>query len=197
MRRIEQAVDEAVFDHRRVVAQHARQLPHYRIHQRHRRQFAAGQHEIAKADFFIDDPVEQALVDRFVASAQQHQTRLVLQLHHPLMVQRPALRRHEHHPRRGKPQAHLALTGGFDRRFQRLGQHHHAGTAAVRAVVHGAVLVGREIARIPQRQAPAPLLEAAAGHARLRQRGKHFGKQADDVKLHRALSHARAVSPAP
>jgi hypothetical protein len=31
----------------------------------------------------------------------------------------------------------------------------------------------------------------------LRQRGKHFGKQAHDVKLHRALSDGFALSPAP
>jgi hypothetical protein len=49
------------------------------------------------------------------------------------------------------------------RRFQRLGQHHHAGAAAIRAVIHGAVIVGGEITRIPQRQATFILFKRTPG----------------------------------
>jgi hypothetical protein len=168
MRAVQQALHETVFGRRSVVIQHARQLPDHRIHQRHRRQFAARQYKVADADFLIDAALQQTLVHRFVPSAQQHQTRLFTQSHDPIMRQRPALRRHVHHPRRRQTCRHLALARRAQRLLQRPRQHHHARTAAIGPVVHRAVAVGGEIARIPQVQATPALLERAPGNARLR-----------------------------
>ncbi len=185
MRRVEQAVDEAVLDRRGIVAQHAGDEPHHRIHQGHRRQLAAGQHEVAEGDFLVDAAVQQALVHRLVAAAQDDETGLVLQCHHAFVGQRLALRRHEDHTGRRQAHVDLPLLGRIDRGFERLRQHHHAGSAAIGAVIHGAVTVLGEIARIPDLQGPALLLEGAAGDSRLRQCGEHFWEQAHDVKLHR------------
>src|SRR5262249_47736178 len=57
-----------------------------------------------------------------------------------------------------------------DRLRERLGEHHHTGTAPVRPVVDRAVVVGREIARVPQREAPQPLFPPPPRNAEIRDR---------------------------
>jgi hypothetical protein len=59
------------------------------------------------------------------------------------------------------------MTGArlVDRGEQRLGLHHHAGTAAVRGVVDGAVLVVREVARVDRVDRDRPGFARATDHA--------------------------------
>ncbi len=188
VRRIEQAIDEAVLDGRCLRVQDTGQQADHRVHQRHGRQFTTRQDKVADADFLVDATVQQTLVHGFIAATQDHETRLGFQLRHFFVCQRTALRRHEHHAGRGQSQFGLALFRGSDRRFEGTGHHHHAGATAIRAVIHGAVIVSREITGIPQRQATFTLLEGTPGHTRLRQRGKHFREQGHDIKLHRSPS---------
>src|SRR3990170_5280452 len=126
LRAIQQPVGEGFLHRRGAVAERARQLPHARVHQRHRRQLAAGEHEVADRDFLVDPALEQPLVHALVPSAQQRQRLLPRKLHHPAVIELAALRRQIHHP------AASCTFHGVERSLQRLGKHHHPAPAAAR-----------------------------------------------------------------
>ena len=193
VRTIEQPVDEAVLHGRLRIAQHARQLPHHRIDQRHGGQLPARQNEIAQTDFLVHAAIDETLIDGFVPPAQQHEPGLVRESHDPFVVERRTLRRHHHHTCTAYALGRLRRFRRADRRFERLGQHDHAWTAAIRPVVDGTVIIRREIARIPRPQAESALLRRSARDAPLGDRAEHLGKERDDIELHRAL---RGVDPA-
>ena len=74
MRAIEQAVQRGVEAVELVaarVAQHARLQAGHGIQQGQRRDFAAGEHEVAQADLINDVTVNKALVNAFVAPAYE------------------------------------------------------------------------------------------------------------------------------
>ena len=61
MRAIEQSVHKRILACRLRIAEHPGQLPHDAIDQHHRRQFAAGEHEVPQTDLAIDMVINEAL----------------------------------------------------------------------------------------------------------------------------------------
>jgi len=67
---------------------------------------------------------------------------------------------------------------------QRLDQHHHAGTAAVGAVIDTAIVVVGEVAEWPQRDADLARFERTPRDAVRQVRREQLWKQRDDVEAH-------------
>src|SRR3546814_8045105 len=99
VRAVERAVAlEAVLDGGFGVVQRALLQPSDGIDHHRRGQLAAGQDVVADGNLLVDLGRQQALVDAFVAAAQQDHPRLGRQLPHPRLGQRAALRaRSEEH----------------------------------------------------------------------------------------------------
>ena len=166
------------------VVQHAGQSAHDRIDQHHGGEFPAGQYVIADRDFLVDFALNQAFVHTFVATAQQHDTRRCRQFAHSGIRQRPALRGQVDDPGPLDPQCLLSPPRGINRLRQRVHQHDHAGTTAIRTVVDRLVIVGGVVARVPGLKAPDALLDCPSRHTVLRHRVEHRRKQRDDIDLH-------------
>src|ERR1700741_2492165 len=62
LRAVEQPVGERLFQRRGLGPERPRQLPHHRVHQRHRRDLASREHEVADGYLFVDPALEQSLV---------------------------------------------------------------------------------------------------------------------------------------
>ena len=70
----------------RASRQHPRQQPRHRIHQHHRRQLAARQHEIAQRDFIGHQMLAHPLVHALIVPADQRNARLSGQFARDLLV---------------------------------------------------------------------------------------------------------------
>src|SRR6185436_11928390 len=115
------------------------------------------------------------------------------QLHHPAVIQLAALGREIDHPARASRGFH-----SVQRSFYRLGQHHHAGPAAVRTVIDRPVVVRREVARVPGLQRPQARLQRAAGNPALRHRCEHLGEDRDRVETdHQSTPHSTTILRSP
>jgi hypothetical protein len=68
--------------------------------------------------------------------------------------------------------------------LQRLGQQHHAGPAAERAVVHALVHTVAEVAQRPQAHVHLLRFECAPRHAERKVRREQFREQREDVEAH-------------
>src|SRR2546427_12934830 len=93
LRAVEKAARERLLERRLCIAQRPRQLAHHRVDQRHRRELAAREHEVAERQLLVDAPRQEALIDAFVAAAKQRQRALLRQLHHLAVIEPAALRR--------------------------------------------------------------------------------------------------------
>src|SRR5580765_4403320 len=71
LRAVEQPVGERFLDRRGVVAERSRQLAHHRVHQRHRRQLTAREHEVSDRDFLVDALFQQPLVYALISPTQK------------------------------------------------------------------------------------------------------------------------------
>lgn len=187
---VEQAILEAVLLVGLGIAQHAGLQAGHAVEQRHRGQFPAGQDEIAQAQLQVDVAVDEALVDALVAAAQQDRPRAGRELAHDGLVD-AAAGGGEVHDRRalGAGGAH-----GREAALQRLDEHHHAGAAAIGAVVDAAVVVVGELAQRPQVHVDLLRLVRAARHAQRQVRGEEVGEQRDDVETHRHSLKSRGPS---
>jgi hypothetical protein len=183
MRVVEQPVHERILARRFRVTQRPRQLAHHAVDHHHRRELAAGEHVVADRNLVVRCAPDQSLVDPFVASGEHHDALLFRKLRHQRVIEHAPLRRQVHHSRLRYTTAFLPLPRRRQRFFQRLGHHHHAWSAAIRAIVDAAVIVGREVARIPQHQVIQPALPRPAGHAASGHRLEHRRKQCHDVDL--------------
>jgi hypothetical protein len=122
---------------RPLVADDAGHEPRDRLHQDQRRQLTARHDVVADRNLFRRETVDHALVEPLVPAAQDREVGFTRELANERLVQASA---------RGRHREHAAAIGveRLDRREQRLGLHHHAGTAPERRVVHGAMGVGGE-----------------------------------------------------
>ncbi len=87
VRVFEQPGFEALLRQRLFRAHDAGQQAHRRVDQRDRRRLAARQHEVAEADFHQAARLDHALVEPFVAAAQDHHAGAGGQLLHQLLVE--------------------------------------------------------------------------------------------------------------
>ena len=72
---LEQAVAEALLNDRRIVAEHARDKPHARFEQNHRRSFAASQHGFADRNFLHAARFDDTFVQALEAAAKEDDAR--------------------------------------------------------------------------------------------------------------------------
>ena len=191
VRTVQQAVGEGVFLRRAGGVQRARQLAHDRVEQHHRRQFPARQHEVAERELFIDLAVDQALIHAFVAAAQQHQARFGRKFHHHRLIQPAPLGRQVDHPAAEPVRRLLRGARGRDRLHQRLGQHHHAGPAPVGPVIHRAMRIAGEVARVVETERVQPAFDRPTRDAAAGQRREHLREQRDHVVATRSSADHR------
>ena len=84
---------------------------------------------------------------------------------------------------RGHQQARARIVlgrGGVDRRRQHVGAHHHAGAAAGRRVVDGAMAAEPMLADLPRLKRPDAARKRVAGERQAQGTWKHFGKEGED-----------------
>ena len=158
----------------------AGELSHYGVHQGACRDLAARENEVPKAHHLVDIGRQEALVNALIASAHEHDT-LILG-HHAANALIGELRAVGC---KGDDAAAVAgCTDHVDRLRERIGHHHHAGTAAEGAVVDRAVHVLGHGAGIPGVAGPQASLHRTGGDAALRDRVEYFRKERNDVKAH-------------
>src|SRR6185295_15172945 len=184
LRAVEQPVGERLLHRRGRVAERPGQLPHHGVDQRHGGELAAREDEVSDRDLFVHPLVQQPLVHALISPAQQSKRILRRKFHYFAVIELLSLRREVDHPSARRIQ----------RLLQRLGQHHHPRAAAVRALVDRAVVVGREVARIPRLQRPQPRFECPAGYPSCRERRKHLGKQCHRAEAdHQSAPHSTSI----
>ena len=147
LRVFQQAVGEALLGAGGLRAHDAGHQPHAGIDQRHGGDLAAGQHVIADRDLFESARLDHPLVDALEAAADHDGAGAVRQRLDAGLRQRRAARATS--AGEGAP----SLRRGIERAGEHVGLHHHAGAAAGRRVVDGAVLVGREARGCRRRRA--------------------------------------------
>src|SRR5699024_4853731 len=125
----------------------------------------------------------QAFVHSLVSSTKQGQARHGCQLPYPVLRQPGSLRAEIHHMRR----CVRRLPCSCQRGAQRLDCHHHPGTAAKRARIHGAVIVVGVIARVPGLHLEQSAFLRPPHHADIGALGNKFGKQRHDIDAHGSL----------
>ena len=134
--------------------------------------------------------LNKALVDAFIAPAHERERWLGGQFAHPRVIERLPLRREQHHRAAPHTGSLLARTYMRQRRSQRFGHHHHAGTAAVGTVINAAVRILGEIARAGKGDVAQAARKGARRDAAFRQGVKRLRKQRDDIKA--ARLHGRS-----
>ena len=111
-------------------------------------------------------PVDEALVDAFIAATQQHRPRPLGQLLHALLGEALPRGAEEDDWQPGRLGLGLGLglrlANGLQTTQQRLDQHHHAGATAKGAVVHTAVVAIGMVTQRPQAHVHLLALEGAA-----------------------------------
>src|SRR5437868_7457675 len=93
LRAVEQPGGERLIHRRLLVAERPRQLAHAPVDQRHRRELAAREDEIAERQLLVHAAPQEALVDALVAPAQQGDGALPGKRHHLAVIKPCALRR--------------------------------------------------------------------------------------------------------
>ena len=145
------------------------------------RAFAAVEHNVAHTHRLKRKQLQQPRVNALVPAANDGKVVLAREFTHHVLGQRAATGGHEQH-------APGPLDGTQGAR-QRFALHDHAGAAAVRAVVHMAVFVGAELARIVKAAIHNASLPRTAHEGCGQGRFKKFGKKRDNVKTR----HGRRV----
>ena len=87
LRAIEQPVGERLLQRRLLVAERARQLPHAGVDQRHRRQLAAREHEVAERELLVHPALAAAARPRLRSARTATSGRFPRQLHHLAVIE--------------------------------------------------------------------------------------------------------------
>ena len=114
---------------------------------------------------------QHAFVHTLETAAEQRHADAPRQAPREALVEARAARREIEHRPVGARQAGV---GGVERRRDDIGAQHHAGAAAGRAVIDGAMAVGRLIADVARIEAPAALGQGAAGERDGERSGEHL-----------------------
>src|SRR6266542_2612396 len=161
----------------RLVPEHARDEPRGRVRDAERRELAARHDEVSDRDLHVHRR-HHALVHSFVPTAHEDQPALPGEAARQRLVEphAPWARQDRRRAREPSPRR----LDGVD---ERLGLHHHPGTAAVRGVIRDVVLARSVIADVghPHREQPAlaRLPEDALGEVAL----AHPREQRQDLDL--------------
>ena len=156
-----------------LVGKHAGQHTGYGVRKYQRGQLAAGENIIAYGNFFINDLVDDPLVNALIVAAQQRNIIELRQLLDPLLGQGLALRRHIDKMRALAEliaKRHEAVVDG-------LSLHYHTCAAAVGRVIHTVMLIFRIIADIAAVYLDAAVLSRSADYAFAEHAEAHIGKE--------------------
>src|SRR5262245_27047013 len=166
---------KAFFGGRDILAHDAREEPHAGIDQAEGRDLAAGEHVVADRDFLEPARFDHALVNALEAAAQNERTGTVRERFDARLRQRRAARAHQ--------QARTPVVGRkcrVDRARNDVGLHHHAGAAAGRRIIDGAVAVARPVANVERIEPPDAGRERLAGEAQAERPWKHLREDGQD-----------------
>ena len=147
-------------------------------------QFPAGEDIVPDGDLFVDDLLDDPLVDPFVVAAQEHEVIHFGQLPDPFLGQGLSLRRQINEvalPRPALRDRPIAVIDGI-----RL--HDHTGPAAVGVVVHTVVFVAGIVPDVDGADIHIPRLTGPADDALGEERLAHLREQGHDVDPHRTSS---------
>src|SRR5262249_28317015 len=186
-RRLEEAVGERFLVGRGRIAEDAGDEAGDRVDDRHRRHLAAHEDEVADRELLIDGELAHALVAALVGTADEDDARKRGEGADALLGERPPGRREKdavRRPARGDDR----LDGGDER----LDAHHHPDAAAVGCIVDAAVAVGREVARIGERDPDEALLYRLAEKPRLQERAEHLREARDPLERHESCSAGKS-----
>ena len=153
----------------------------------HGRDLAARQHVVADRDLFELPRLDHALVDALEPAAHDDRR--------PARARASATRACVSGAPRGVISRRGRVSSGADaasmRARQHVGLHHHAGAAAGRRVVDGAVPVGGVLADVAASSDQMPAGQRLAGEAHAERPGKHLGKEREDGRA----PHDSGLSP--
>ena len=187
---LQQAHGEALVLAGLLAAQHAGDQPRHRVHRHQRAQLAAGEHVVADGQLLVDAQIQRPLVHALVVAAEEEQGIALRVLLDNFLVQRPA-------PGRHVDAAHAYFLMGLDGVYHRLGQHHHARTAAEGVVVGVLVLVLGVVADVDQLHVQMARTDRPAQNAALQHRTEHLREQGQNLNLHRRTPPPRPCARCP
>ena len=164
-----------------LVSQHARDQARDGVDDRHGRDLAAREHEIAHGDLFVDAFVEKALVHALIMAADEDEIVIVcLQLPRLGLVERRAAGGEEDGVHR---RADL-IADRAPAAPQRVTLHDRAAAAAVGVIVHLVLLVGGIVPDLVGVDLDEPLFLRPAEDAGVQHRRHGLRKQRHDIKTH-------------
>src|SRR6202041_2020718 len=166
-------------------AQRARHQSRYRIDDHQRRQLTARQHVVADGPLLIDFLLDEALIDPFVASGDQRQTRPTAGLARRALL-KPASVGAQIHPPAARGQNPQRVAQGAS---HRLYLHHHSRSTTVRAVIDGAVRVAGVVTRVEALDLKHTPLQCPSYHAVVQRLADHLRKQ-----RHHRNSHTQSAA---
>ena len=174
MRIFQQAVGKTLFLAGLFLAHETRHQPGHGFDDGQGRRFPAVEHGFAHTHRFQRKKFQQACVQAFIAAADQGKILFQGQFARQGLAERAAARRHEQHP-----------AGAFDGTQgpgHGLALHDHARPAAVGPVVHMAVLVSAEGARVVKAERHHAGFAGATHEGGTQRRIKKFGKERNQMK---------------
>ena len=190
LRVFEQSVPVALVREADLITEHARHEARHRVHDAHRRQLAAGQHEVANRNFLIHALVEEPLVDALIVPADQNQRIIVPpELLRLLLLKHRAARR-EIDRVRGCAQL---ITDRRPAAVERVALHHRAAPAAIGIVVHLILFVRGIVPDLMRVDLNESFFLRAAQNTGLHHRVHGLRKERHDVKPHRSASPPAAA----
>ena len=185
LRMLQKAVREAFLDRRFAVADHSRQEPNGGVDQRHGRDLAPGQDEIAHRDLFDPVMLDHPLVEPLEAAANQRHA-FALRI-----APRGLLR--EGLAARGQEDQGTYTLRGLDGALHHVGAQDHARPATRGRVIDVAVLALSERAQADGLKPPEPHVQRLAGQREPERARKGLGEEGDDLDgegaLHRDILH--------
>jgi hypothetical protein len=181
---------EALFLEGLAVAEHPGQQSDDCLSDTEGRRLASGKYVVADRDLAIDPSLSDALVDPLVSPAHQDEIRGLDQFFGHRLVERLALGRQQDagSVRRG-------LSSVLESPDDRSGLHDHAGAPSIGAIVGLAMLVVGEISNVEDVDLDVALSSGTSEDARLQRATERFGKECQNVDLHRASSTESMADP--
>src|SRR5690625_202997 len=166
------------------MAKNPREQPHQGIDHDGRSRLTARQHKITHRPLLVDQLVEHALINAFIAATYDNEPAPGGQIGQHGLGQRFSLRAQV-------PHRHICSIAScrYYGPGKRLGAHDHARPAAIRTVINAFVNPGGEFARIEAVQAYTAVFDGTAGQPKLVEAVKPVGKQGDNIN---PLKHAQS-----
>src|SRR3974390_1255268 len=186
LRIFKEPVGKALLGARGFLAHDTRQQSHTGIKHGESCRLSAGEHEVTERDLLKMTGLYQPLVDPFEPCAHHDYAEASGKLRHARLRQPRAARTHQQ-ARAG------VMRHGIESAGKNIGLHHHAGAAAGRCVVDGAIFVGGMRANVVDIELPDTVREPLASEAQRQRPGKHLREDRQYARAPHAQSSSRAL----